>query len=176
MDLEKFLSEKKKGLVKRWLDLILAGYSEEASRFMGSKQNRFANPVGHVLAEEIEHILDGLIQGREADCFPGFLDPIVRIRAVQDFAASEAVNFMFLLKVAVREALGKEIKEKQVGEELLAFESRIDRLALLSFDIFMKCREKIYELKSSEVQNRTFRLLQRAKLVVETPPDSPSIP
>jgi hypothetical protein len=50
---------------------------------------------------------------------------------------------------------------------LLLFESKIDDLALLSFDIYMKCREKIYELKSNEVRNMTFRLLQRANLICE---------
>jgi RsbT co-antagonist protein rsbRD N-terminal domain len=176
MNLEKLLKDKKSAVLKRWLELISETYPEEASRFLKSKKNQFANPVGYTLSQEIEHIFDALIQGQDPGIFRPFLDNIIRIRAVQDFTASQAVVFIFLLKMTIRESLEKEIREKTIGEELLAFESQIDHLALLSFDIFMKCREKIYELKSSEVSRRTYRLLQRANLVVETPPDLPSIP
>jgi hypothetical protein len=176
MSLENLLKEKKSAILKRWYDLILETYAEEASRFLKSKKNPFANPVGYTLSQEIEHIIDGLIQGQDPGIFLPFLDNIIRIRAIQDFTASQAVVFIFLLKMAIREALEKEIREKNVGEEFLAFEFKIDQLALLSFDIFMKCREKIYDLKSSEVSKQTYRLLQRANLVVETPPDLPSIP
>ena len=43
-------------------------------------------------------------------------------------------------------------------------ESKIDTMALLAFDIYMKCREKIYEIKLDEVKGereRLFRLLER---------------
>jgi len=40
-------------------------------------------------------------------------------------------------------------------------------MALISFDIYMKCREKIYELKTDELRRMTYRLLQKANLVRE---------
>jgi hypothetical protein len=72
---------------------------------------------------------------------------------------------MFHLKNVIRGEI--EAGEPVAAEELLNLESRIDALALISFDIYMTCREKIYELKANEVKNMTFRLLQRAKLVRE---------
>jgi hypothetical protein len=63
--------------------------------------------------------------------------------------------------------LEAEIREKRLYEELLALESRIDALSLQSFDIFMKCREKIYDLKATELRDRTIRALKRANLVSE---------
>jgi hypothetical protein len=39
-------------------------------------------------------------------------------------------------------------------EELSALETRIDRLALLAFDCYMKCREKIYEIRLGELRRR----------------------
>jgi hypothetical protein len=54
-----------------------------------------------------------------------------------------------------------------MAEELAAFDAAIDDLALFSFDIYMKCREKIYELKANEARSMTFRLLQQAKLIVD---------
>jgi hypothetical protein len=77
------------------------------------------------------------------------------------------MSFIFLLKKAIRESLGNKIHETHISEGLLLFESKIDDLALLSFDVYMKCREKIYELKSNEVRSMTFRLLQRANIISE---------
>lgn len=75
----------------------------------------------------------------------------------------------------VREELKKEIKENQLSEELVMFDSMIDNLALLSFDIYMKCREKIYELKVNELKNMTYGLLKRANLISEIQEEEPDL-
>ncbi len=115
----------------------------------------------------------GFFKGIDLNTLRPCLDNIIRIRAVQDISASQAVTFMFLLKEVIREELAQEIEENRIGQELLALESGIDELTLLSFDIFMLCREKIYDLKANEINNRTIRLLKRAKLVVEDPLETP---
>jgi hypothetical protein len=175
MGLESVVAEKKSAIVKRWFDLSIKTYPEETAGFLKNKKNRFANPVGHILFQELGSIIEGLSQGDDVNTLQPFLDNIIRIRAIQDFSASQAVAFIFLLKEVIREELAQEVEENRIGKALLDFESRIDALALLAFDVFMKCREKIYDLKANELQNRTVRLLKRAKLVVEDPPGTPSV-
>lgn len=175
MGLEKVVAEKKSAIVKRWFDLTIKAYPEETAGFLKNKKNRFANPVGHILFQEMGSILEGLSQGVNLNTLQPFLENIIRIRAVQDFSASQAVAFVFMLKEVIREEIAQEIEENRIGKALLELESRIDTMALLSFDIFMKCREKIYDLKANELQNRTVRLLKRAKLVVDDPQEEPSI-
>ena len=89
------------------------------------------------------------------------MDKILRIRAVQDITAAEAVGFVFFLKKAVRETLAKEIRQQQLAEELAEFETRVDSMALVAFDVFMRCREQLYEMKANEIRNRTGRMLER---------------
>ncbi len=72
---------------------------------------------------------------------------------------------MFDLKKMIRDEM--KTAKANADDEILELESRIDALALIAFDIYMKCREKIYELKANEVKNMTFRLLQRANLMGE---------
>jgi hypothetical protein len=71
--------------------------------------------------------------------------------------------------------LHKEITEEQIADEFLLFESRIDELVLIAFNLYTQCREKIYELKANEMKNRTFRAFERAGLVSEIPEVEPVI-
>jgi hypothetical protein len=174
MRLEKILSDRKSAILSRWFDRTIETYPEETARFLKSKKNRFANPVGNILSQELESIMDGLFQGIDLSTIRPCLDNIIRIRAVQEISASQAVAFPFLLKGIIREELKQEIQENRIGKELLELESRIDELTLLAFDIFMQCREKIYDLKANEINNRTVRALKRAKLLVEDPLETES--
>jgi hypothetical protein len=166
MKLKNILLDKKSDILKRWFDLILETYPSETSGFLKNQQNRFANPVGSSLFEGIEGIFDEILgQRTDSAKVSTFLESIIKIRAIQDFTPSQAVAFIFMLKNIFREELENEIPENQVTGELSVLDSQIDDLALLSFDIYMKYREKIYEMKANEVKNMTFRLLQRADLL-----------
>lgn len=168
MNLKQQLMEKKPAILKRWFDAIAETYPRDTAGFLKKRKAQFTNPVGYTLAEGTERLFDALLQGMIPDTVKTFLDGIVRIRAIQEFTPSEAVAFIFQLKKIVRQEIGSDI-QRQPGmtDELTAFDSAIDDLALFSFDIYVKCREKIYELKANEARNMTFRLLQQAKLIVD---------
>ena len=172
MNLKDLLLEKKSAILKKWLEIVLESYPTDTSDFFKKQKNRFANPVGYALSQGVEGIFDDLLQGVEPEEVTPLLDSIIRIKAVQDFSPSQAISFIFLLKRVIREELGSKISTDQMYEELLAFESRIDDLALLSFEIYMKCRERVYEIKADEVKRMTFRLLQRANLICEIKEES----
>jgi hypothetical protein len=165
MNLKDLLTEKKTVIVKKWFDAVVETYPGDTSGFLKKHAAQFTNPVGYTFAQGLEGLFDALIAGLIPDKVSSFLDGIVRIRAVQDFAPSQAVSFIFVLKRVVRGALENELRENRLSEELSAFDSTVDDLALFAFDIYMKCREKIYDLKAQEVKNATFRLLQQAKLM-----------
>jgi hypothetical protein len=162
--LDRLLLEDRKVIHQKWFQLVVETYPPDSRIFLINDKNRFGNPVGCTIGEGIEVILDRLISGGDLECEQvcKFMDDIIRIRAVQEFSAAAAVEFIFLLKKVTREALGNRIRDMEVIQDLLTFESRIDKLALLAFDIFMQCREKIYELRAHELRNRTGRILQRA--------------
>ena len=93
---------------------------------------------------------------------------------MQDFSPSQAVSFVLMLKEVVRSELQKEIAEGNFGEELHRFESRIDEISLRAFDLYMKCKEKIFEIRVNESRNQVARLLERAGLVCEFPKWEPA--
>ena len=167
MSIEKFLAEQKDVILKKWFDLILETYPPDTSAFLKKQSNRFSNPVGHTIHEGMLQILAGLTGEHTEEKISEFLDNIIRIRAVQDLTASKAVSFIFSLKQVIRETLRASSQKPMPYEELLALESRIDTLALAAFDIFMQCREKLYDIKANEMRNMTFRLLQRVNKMDE---------
>ncbi len=167
-DLKNQLIAKKPVIVKKWFDAVADTYQEHTASFLKKQKAQFTNPVGYTLSEGLEALFDVLLKGLIPDTVKIFLDSIIRVRAIQDFTPSEAVSFIFLLKKIIRQELGNEILQQPgMNDELAAFDSSIDELALYSFDIYMNCREKIYELKANEARNMTFRLLQQAKLIVD---------
>jgi putative component of toxin-antitoxin plasmid stabilization module len=68
---------------------------------------------------------------------------------------------VFLLKDVLRYELKSEIRRNNIREDLLQFESRIDRLAMFAFDMYERCREEIYEIRVNEIKGRMSRLLEK---------------
>ena len=98
------------------------------------------------------------------------LDKVIRIRAIQDFSPAVALQFALALKSLVRDELAEPISAGQVtAEELQQFDVTVEQLLLLAFNIYMQCREQLYELRVSEVRNQSARLLQRANILWTAP-------
>ena len=162
MTLANLLREKRDAIVKRWLEDVLSTYSPDASAAFGREKDPFANPVGHSLRVGTQGIFEALLNGRDAEEIRRHLQGIVKVRAVQEFSASQAVGFVFRLKEAVRAELGKLARDPRFSSELTEFEREIDEIALAAFDVFVQCREQVYELRVNEVKRRVSGLLRRA--------------
>lgn len=169
MKLKGLLNEKKSKVLARWLDAVMETYPIDNTGFLKKREDRFANPVGYAFGQGLESILEALLEEKDlAEGLP-FLDDIIKVRAVQDFTPSQAMNFIFMLKKVVREELKQEIRQGQIDEELLSFEFKIDDLALFAFNIYVKCREQLNQLKVDELKRMTFTLLKKANLMYELP-------
>jgi len=166
MDLSERLSDSKPAIVSRWIDAAIESYHAGASGFLKKNKNRFTNPVGHALSEGLGSVFDGLLQGVGSEQMRARIHDIMRIAAVQDLKPSQSMLFLLRIREIVGDALGKKAPAGH-AEVLGILNERIDALVLLSFDVFMECREKIYELRANEARNMTFRLLQRAKIITE---------
>jgi hypothetical protein len=95
-------------------------------------------------------LLDAVLGDAELATASSALEELMRIRAVQEFSASEAVSFIFALKPLLRDRSGRNDR----------IEDRIDELALMAFDAYMRCREKLLALGVNESRRRTY-LLER---------------
>ncbi len=144
---EELLKEKRSTILKGWFRSILESYPADAAQKFEQIVDRFDNPVGSSISRAIEVIYDELLGDMDAANLNKSLDEIIRIRSVQDFQPSQAVAFPLLLKKVIYDNLHQDIHNNGLTREIIEFESKIDRLSMLAFDIYMQCREKLFDLK-----------------------------
>jgi len=159
MNLKQILKTNKDPFVKKWFQATIDTYPTQTAKILGKDSNRFDNPIGAITHETIEAVFNLIIQDFNPATLEKALDPIIRIRAVQAFSASEAVSFVFALK---------QIGEGIIDDNLIReFDKLVDKIALAAFNKFMKCKEEIFLLKATESKRRIHRAFERAGLVAE---------
>ena len=170
MKLATLLEQNRETILGKWFDLIAETYPRATSEFLVKQADRFRNPVGHAITQNIGPIYDQVVSAMNRDELLRALDGIIRIRAVQDFTPSEAVAFVFQLKAVIREVMDDQLRGSEKWNDLADLESRIDRVALLAFEKYTECREKLDEIRSRQVESGTTRLRERASVNSAVPP------
>jgi hypothetical protein len=165
MGLAEKLANKQQSIVKTWFDRVSATYPPDTSQFIKSRQDPFANPVGNALRTGLKALVSELCGSMSADTIHTHLDPIIRIRAVQQFTPTQATGFIQFLKPIIRSELKSELIDGSSYRDLLELEDRIDTLQFVAFDIYMQCREKIYDLKANVERSTVYSAFRRAGLV-----------
>lgn len=172
-NLRDFLENKRSPMVKRWMGVLLETYSEQAAVFMKSKTNQFENPVGATLRRSLEGLYDLLVKDFDPDQAAPLLDGIIRIRAIQDFAASDSLAFIFQFKDIIRKALGKAAADVVIARDLERFFHDIDRMALLGFDLYVGCRNQLADIRIKEMERQNHMAWRRAGFLEEDQIDPP---
>jgi hypothetical protein len=165
MSMRTLLTNKRSRITDRWFDLILETYPADAQGFLKGEQDRFANPAGHIISRGLEALFDELTNETCSGKVIAALNSIIRIRAVQDFSVSEALAFVFLLKKAMREEMKGVMEDKDLFQEYLVLESRVDAMALSAFDVYMKAREDIHQIRVRELGAEKDRALRVIKMM-----------
>ncbi|MBT0651441.1 RsbRD N-terminal domain-containing protein [Geomobilimonas luticola] len=129
-------------ILERWFARAVEAYPGETVRFLTAERDQFRNPVGHVLRENLAVLLRELLGGMEPSRTKPALEAIIRVRAVQELTATQAVEFVFALRSVVGELAPE--------HDALSLGRKVDQLALMAFDEYVRCREKMYEIRLNE--------------------------
>ncbi len=162
-----FLKSKSKEVVDKWFEVVIRTYPHEAASFFLDQKDEFLNPVGSILKKELKNIWGELLEEQSSNRLKEYIDAIVRVRAVQDFSPSGALIIFKKLKDLIRDMFSKNIEENLWQRQLRDFEDKIDQLMLLAFDIYMKCREKLWELKVKEAYANVRNIIRLAGIRVK---------
>ncbi len=146
------LEDQKEQIVARWLDEALSLYVKDASAAFGRQKDQFANPVGHRLREGTLAIFEAVLEGTDDEKIRQHLCEIVKIRAVQDFSPSSALGFILKLKEIVREETSRILGNVEISSEHQQFERKVDDVVLMAFDVYVECREQVFEMRTNEMR------------------------
>jgi hypothetical protein len=165
MGLTDSIATRSKELAQKWADLILGTYPEQTQVVWRKNRDQFTNPVGSAILASTNELLPLLLTWNDAEAVANSLQQIVKIRAVQDFTPSQALSFVFLLKKLLRQEFIKELAARGELEDLLHFETRVDNLAVIAFDLYVAARDQISRMRVDEVKRAHVNIVRRANLM-----------
>jgi hypothetical protein len=160
MELRALLEENREAILERWFELTMGAYPRTTAEFMAKKRDQFRNPVGYTSSKSIGTVFDQLVSGMEREPLLDALDGIIRIRSVQDLTPSEAIGFIFQLKTAIREIAERQLDGPRQQQQLLELESKVDEIALLGFEKYTECRERLHQIGKPRLRVRNRPVLQ----------------
>ncbi|MHC1700018.1 MAG: RsbRD N-terminal domain-containing protein [Humidesulfovibrio sp.] len=165
MGLEQRIAERSEELAGKWAELILGTYPPETQAVWKANRERFSNPVGHAIRTATSELIPLLLAWDDADAVALSLARLVKIRAVQDFAPSQALSFVFLFKKLLRQEYSQAQAERGAVDELLALEARVDNLAVIAFDLYVSARDQVQRMRVEEVKRAHTNIVRRANLM-----------
>jgi len=162
MELADWLTKKKQDITREWIRVTMQVYPSEALGILNRNKDQFANPLPHIISKNVELLFDELLTGIDVKRTSPILAEIVRIRAIQDFTPSRALQFVFDLKKILHDLKEEKVEgEAMPYDQIQTMELEIDKLANLAFDIYVSCREKLFEIRVNEIKNQTHMLVRR---------------
>jgi len=156
MRLEELLRREETAIKQRWEELVINTYPADAHKFFREQKDQFHNPVGAALSKLTDELFNSVMLDLPLDEGSTAVEDFIKIRAVQEFTPSQAIAFILFLKQAVFESLRKEIEGEGLFQELREIDSRIDNLMLAVFNLYVKAKVKMYEIKAEELKRSMF--------------------
>jgi len=137
----------KEKIVKVWVDRILEGYPVKVFEVVDYVEDA---------AKGICDALIGLYEGEELNNdVEDALDSLMRFLATdRNLAPGESIRLISDLRELVADELGLK------GEDRLKFNLKVEELIFKAFNLYMACREKIFELRLKE-KDRDIEMMRK---------------
>jgi hypothetical protein len=150
MNLGEVLKDKREEIVNKWVEYTLSTY--KSSAFFLKEKDAFANPVGGNIRQALKRLFALLVENANPQEFLAPLEQIILIRSVQEFSPSQALAPINAVKHIVREVLATDKQASELVGDLYDFEFAVDLALLSAFDVYMQCRERLYQIRIKEVK------------------------
>jgi len=154
MILKDLAAEKRAIILQRWLDRVLGAYPPDSQRFFREDRSPYSNPVGFTLRRGMEGVIDQILRPAGMEEARAILEPVMKVRAVENLTPSQAEEFFLPLREVISEIVGEEKGKEVLDLEWLDLNSRINQLAIVGMNLYSECREKVSQLRMQERERR----------------------
>ncbi len=165
------LEERKDTIVERWVDAVLAAYPSDSAAIFQAQRNPFANPLGHTVRESTRGVFQVILNGMDQEELRKKLDPIVRIRAVQQLTPTEALSFVFALRSIVQDTIPEAEADPRHRDGIAKLNEQIDEVALAAFELYAARREEVSQLRIGEVKRQVAWVMAKINKQDQAPVD-----
>ncbi|MFP4194621.1 MAG: RsbRD N-terminal domain-containing protein [Desulfobacterales bacterium] len=167
---EEIISANRNRWISQWFDAVINSYPEESAGFFKDTSDPFSNPVGATLKKGIKDLFDVVTAGNfDSRAAHEALEPMIRLRALQEFTPSEALGFITDIKWIIRGDSAADQNNQAVAERLDRIAEAADRALLTAFDIYMECKKHVYDLRARQARDSVRELLVKKELISELP-------
>jgi len=150
-------SEQKKAIYEAWLDRVISSYPDRTARFLATKHDQFANPVGSDMKRVLEALTEAFFSGTDVTDLDPVLDPLIRVRAVQEMKPGEAVSFVLHLRDVVREQFHQTLDHGQIAE----LNAWVEALLLEAFGVYVACRDQMHDIRVQAIRKQSISVIER---------------
>ncbi len=143
------LESRRDALLSEWFAETLKSYPDQTAQFLGRVADRFRNPAGHLLRENLAALFDAVFLSDDWPAATDALRELAQLRAVQGFTPEEAIRFIPAFRPIAGSVL---VAEADAARDL---DVRLARLTGLARRFHEQWRDRIEEVRSNEVGRRT---------------------
>lgn len=164
MNITEMLRGLKKEAVNAWADEVFKTYPLQTTGFLRTRNDPFANPVASMTREAANILFDAMIgEDVEPEAVKKALERFVKFRAIQDDAPARRLGVLHLFKPVMRKLCLPKLAAKNMLDEYLECESRLDTLILLAFEMYVNAREILAESRIREIRTQYAQIARWAK-------------
>jgi hypothetical protein len=165
------LNTRCEAIAAAWQKRMMAVLPNGGAGFLATSKDPFKNPMGATFRGGADEVTRALLAGAAREELEHRINDLIHLRAVQGLPPSQALAFIPELKEIMRGEIGK---LDYPVEQLSELDRAIDDLLYLAFDIYVRCREQIFELRARSMRDRSYKLMERAGLLWEEEPEKDS--
>lgn len=170
------VSSRKDRWTAEWFNAVISSYPEESARFFRDTRDPFANPVGAALKKGITDLFEVIRADTfDRDAAHAALEPMIRVRAIQEFTPSEALGFITAIKTIMENDSEAAARSGAGAEKLQRMAENADKALLTAFDIYMECKKHVYGLRARQARDSVRQLLIKKELISELPDIDPEL-
>lgn len=129
----------RQAIYQEWVERVFGAAFKRRGLFSQAE-----DPFSHTVRSDLTRLLEILFSDAPVDGALAIPEDLIRLRAVQEISAAEAVSHLFVLKDIVRERLGRDPAYENLSR-------RLDFLALHTFNAYAMCRESLYRQRVREI-------------------------
>lgn len=170
------ISSRRDRWTDKWFNAVIRTYPEESARFFKDTRDPFANPVGAALKKGITDLFEVITADTfDRDAAHAALEPMVRVRAIQEFSPSQALGFITAIKPIMEKDSEAAARSGAGAEKLSRMAENADKALLTAFDIYMDCKKQVYGLRARQARDSVRQLLIKKELISELPDIDPEL-